>query len=45
LVEQRLLELREALARHEAERHWDRIDVLERVERGLAVLVEEVSGR
>ena len=39
----RLEELRQALARHEAERRWDRSDLLERVERGLAKLVEEVQ--
>ncbi len=45
LVELRLRELSEALARLEAEKPWDRCDVLERVEAGLAALVGEVSQR
>ena len=45
LVELRLRELREALARLEAEKRWDEHAVLERVERGLAALVDEVSQR
>ena len=43
-IELRLAELREALDRHEADRaNWARADVLERVERGLAELVEEIE--
>ena len=45
LVELRLAELRAALERHEAARLWDEHAALERVERGLAALVEEVSQR
>lgn len=47
-IEVRLAELREALDRHEAGQRWDRTEVLDRIERGLARLVEEVqwtSGR
>ena len=43
VIELRLEELRRALARNEAERRWDRTDLLERVERGLVELVEEVQ--
>ena len=42
-IEVRLAELREALERHEAEERWDEREVLERVERGLAGLMEEVA--
>jgi len=42
-IELRLAELREALGRHEADRaNWTKADLLERVERGLAVLVKEL---
>ena len=41
LLELRFQELREALDRHEAARRWDEHTALERVERGLAELVEE----
>ena len=43
VIELRLEELRQALARHEAEGLWDRSDLLERVERGLAEMVTEVQ--
>ena len=42
-IELRLAELREALDRHEAARRWSEHEALERVERGLAELVEEVE--
>ncbi|HZV90737.1 MAG TPA: hypothetical protein VFF34_01885 [Candidatus Nitrosocosmicus sp.] len=43
-IELRLAELREALDRHEADRaNWARSEVLDRVEQGLAKLVEEIE--
>ena len=42
-IEVRLAELREALERHEAARRWDEHAALERVERGLAELVRELT--
>ena len=45
LVELRLQELREALARLESEKRWERCEALERVERELAELVREVNLR
>jgi hypothetical protein len=43
-VELRLAELREALDRHEADgANWERTEVLERVERGLAELARELA--
>ncbi len=41
-IELRLAELREALARHEAAWRWGEHDALERIERGLAELVEDL---
>jgi hypothetical protein len=41
-VEVRLAELREALVRHEVARRWNEHMALDRVERGLAALAEEV---
>ncbi len=41
-IELRLAELREALEKHEAARRWDEHAALERVEQGLAALVEEL---
>ena len=43
-VELRMEELRQALDRHEESGRWEQHEVLERVERGLAELTQEVAG-